>query len=81
MCCARVVSTVRSFSFLLPPQQFSLYYRCTARKDDLDGGGGHRSREHTELLVSEFELGTLWDEYGLVGDIIVCSNLLPIARR
>jgi hypothetical protein len=23
------------------------------------------------MLVQEFELGTLWDEYGLVGDIVV----------
>ena len=30
-----------------------------------------RSQAHTELLVEEFELGMLWDEYGLVGDIVV----------
>jgi len=24
------------------------------------------------MLVQEFELGTLWDEYGLVGNIVVC---------
>ncbi len=47
------------------------FFRCTANRTDLDGEGGRRSREHTELLVNEFELGTLWDEYGLVGDIIV----------
>jgi hypothetical protein len=23
------------------------------------------------MLVEEFELGVLWDEYGLVGDIVV----------
>ena len=33
------------------------------------------SQAHTELLVEVFELGTLWDEYGLVGDIIV--SVLP----
>jgi hypothetical protein len=47
------------------------FSRCTAKRTDLDGESGRRSREHTELLVNEFELGTLWDEYGLVGDIIV----------
>jgi hypothetical protein len=36
-----------------------------------------RSQPHTELLVEEFELGTLWDEYGLVGDIIVCIHFHP----
>ena len=36
-----------------------------------------RSQPHTELLVEEFELGTLWDEYGLVGDIIICPHFHP----
>jgi hypothetical protein len=35
-----------------------------------------RSQAHTELLVEEFELGMLWDEYGLVGDIVVHFFLL-----
>jgi hypothetical protein len=46
--------------------------RCTAPANDLDSGQHvRRSQAHTELLVEEFELGMLWDEYGLVGDIIV----------
>ena len=28
------------------------------------------------MLVREFELGTLWDKYSIIGDIIV-SNILP----
>jgi Plavaka transposase len=28
------------------------------------------------VLVSEFELGILWDEYGLVGDLVVCNHLI-----
>ena len=47
---------------------------CTAK--DLTVAGGRRSREHTEALVSEFELGILWDEYGLVGDLVVCNHLV-----
>lgn len=31
-----------------------------------------RSKAHTELLVEEFELGMLWEEYGIVGDVVVC---------
>jgi Plavaka transposase len=27
------------------------------------------------MLVEEFELGILWDEYGLVGDVIVCIHV------
>ncbi len=48
--------------------------RCTARLDDLDNscaGNVLCGCEHTEMLVKEFELGDLWDDYGLVGDIIV----------
>ena len=50
--------------------------RCTAHQNDLDGGGGRWSCDHTELLVSELELGVLWDEYGLVGDIVVCLFIM-----
>jgi hypothetical protein len=55
--------------------------RCTAPANDLDSGQHvHRSQAHTELLVEEFELGMLWDEYGLVGDIVVCLvRLLTVA--
>jgi len=48
------------------------FHRCTAPACDLDcGESTRRSREHTELLVEELELGVLWDEYGLVGDVVV----------
>ncbi len=30
-----------------------------------------RSVEHTCAVAEYFELGTLWEEYGLVGDVIV----------
>jgi hypothetical protein len=50
--------------------------RCTAPANNLDSGQHvRRSQAHTELLVEEFELGMLWDEYGLVGDIVVCILL------
>ncbi|KAG2048436.1 hypothetical protein BDR06DRAFT_1072550 [Suillus hirtellus] len=46
--------------------------KCTAPADGLDNGTyGRHSRDHTKVLVEEFELGVLWDEYGLVGDIVV----------
>jgi hypothetical protein len=46
--------------------------RCTAPVNNLDSGWHVRcSQAHAELLVEEFELGMLWDEYGLVGDIVV----------
>jgi hypothetical protein len=39
--------------------------------NDLDRPSPRRCQEHTEALVEELELGILWDEYGLVGDIVV----------
>ncbi|OBZ73048.1 hypothetical protein A0H81_06618 [Grifola frondosa] len=54
--------------------------RCTALNNDLDGaGGGRRTREHTEALVADFELGVLWNEYGLIGDIVPFTNDFPRA--
>lgn len=48
-----------------------LTVRCTANPDNLEGESILRCREHTEELVSLFELNVLWDEYGLVGDVVV----------
>ena len=45
--------------------------RCTGPLNKPDSEGGRRTRELTDLLVDELELGILWDEYGLVGDIVV----------
>ena len=58
---------------------FSIYnyanyanYRCTAHLSNLDGGDSTlHHEEHTERLVQAFELGDLWDAYGVIGDIIV----------
>ena len=50
-----------------------------APSDDLDG---HRhlchSCAHTVMLSMAFESGTLWDEYGIIGDVIVSCNLLHV---
>ncbi|PSS35368.1 hypothetical protein PHLCEN_2v1705, partial [Hermanssonia centrifuga] len=54
--------------------------KCTASADKLDdAGAGRRSREHTETLVRELELGELWEEYGLVGDLVPFTNDFPRA--
>jgi hypothetical protein len=68
-----VVPAVSIFSML--SIFLTLAARCTAKKTDLDGGGGWRSHEHMEVLMSRFDLGTLWDKYGLIRDIIVCLLL------
>lgn len=48
--------------------------RCTAPSTDLDGDAGcPRSHIHTDTLLSgELELKELWDDYGIVGDLLVC---------
>jgi hypothetical protein len=52
------------------------YRRCTAPSHNLDGDATRQCQVHTEMLVQEFELGTLWDEFGLVGDIVVGFTFL-----
>ena len=51
--------------------------RCTADKKNLDATRSmDRTRAHTEAVVEEFELGELWQRYGIIGDIVVCLLLL-----
>ena len=65
--CPKYVFYFDDFMFLLTNLS-----RCTAPADDRDSGQHvRRSQAHSELLVEEFELGMLWDEYGLVGNIVV----------
>ena len=45
--------------------------RCTADQKDLDGEAGLQSHEHTQLLMETLDCKTLWDEYGIVGDVLV----------
>ena len=53
----------------------NVYYkwtnRCTADRKNLDGGGVRRSHEHTRLLMETFSVKTLWDDHGVVADILV----------
>ncbi|KAI0676186.1 hypothetical protein C8Q78DRAFT_1065111 [Trametes maxima] len=53
---------------------------CMRPKVDLEKGAGlPRGRVHTEFAVQEFELGDLWDDYGIVGDIVPFTNDFPRA--
>ena len=52
------------------------FNRCTASSSDLDGPGGRRTREFTKALIDELDAKTLWDEYGIDGDILVCRIYL-----
>jgi hypothetical protein len=39
--------------------------------DALDTGGPLRSREHLTVLFQETTPGIMWDQYGVVGDVLV----------
>jgi hypothetical protein len=49
--------------------------RCQGEKKDLDGNLSKlpRTRELTELLVGEWAVCDLWDKFGIVSDIVVCT--------
>ncbi|RDX52407.1 hypothetical protein OH76DRAFT_1345325 [Lentinus brumalis] len=53
---------------------------CTAPNKDLDGeDANRRPRSITDYMVREFELGALWEDYGIVGDVVPFTNDFPRA--
>ncbi|KAG1720676.1 hypothetical protein EDB19DRAFT_1917810 [Suillus lakei] len=53
--------------------------RCLSSRINLDEQAGWRCRHHTDVLVEEGTLGELWDEYGIVGDLVPFTNDFPRA--
>lgn len=54
-------------------------FRCTALPDDLDESDSvPRSHEHTRMLLDAYTLKELWDEYGVVGDLVVSAAALVL---
>ncbi|CAK5272542.1 unnamed protein product [Mycena citricolor] len=43
---------------------------CTASNKDLDGPGGRRSQAHTELLFQALDHTGMWDDYGVIPDVL-----------
>lgn len=53
-------------------------YRCDTRPGNLDDFSAHQqTHEKTDILLQLFDLGIVWDEYGLRSDVVVCWTLLP----
>ena len=48
--------------------------RCTALPKDLDGAGGCRTRDFTDLLCETLDSDQLWDNYGIDDDIVMCAS-------
>ncbi|KAJ6569998.1 hypothetical protein B0H10DRAFT_2168833 [Mycena sp. CBHHK59/15] len=44
--------------------------KCTASREDLDGPSGRRTQLHTETLFDVLDHGTMWDQYGVVPDVL-----------
>ncbi|KAF7292184.1 hypothetical protein MIND_01245700 [Mycena indigotica] len=44
--------------------------RCHASNKDLDGEGGRRTQQHTEDLFDAFDHKALWDQYGVIPDVL-----------
>ncbi|KAG2032240.1 hypothetical protein BDR03DRAFT_936086 [Suillus americanus] len=53
--------------------------RCLAFPSSLDEGGVSQSCEHTDALVDSIDFGILWDEYGIIGELVPFTNDFPRA--
>ncbi|KAJ7932345.1 hypothetical protein B0H13DRAFT_2518823 [Mycena leptocephala] len=53
--------------------------RCLSPADDLDHPSGRRSHEHTDALLEACTLKELWDDFGIVGDLIPFTAGFPRA--
>ncbi|EIW75164.1 hypothetical protein CONPUDRAFT_66110, partial [Coniophora puteana RWD-64-598 SS2] len=53
--------------------------RCLAFPDDLDSGAPQRCRQHNEALVESLPPDVLWDEYGIIADVVPFTNDFPRA--
>ena len=53
--------------------------RCLTPPSDLDQYPiNPQSKEHTATVIQNLELGEVWDEYGLIGDVVVRVNSLNV---
>ncbi|KAG2341453.1 hypothetical protein BDR05DRAFT_976999 [Suillus weaverae] len=51
--------------------------RAATQSSDLDGDGGPQSCKLLDALIEEVDLGTLWDEWGFIADIMPFTNNFP----
>ncbi|KAG1724210.1 uncharacterized protein EDB91DRAFT_1255351 [Suillus paluster] len=53
--------------------------RCMSHRKNLDSESLCRNRDHTEALVEEVTSTDLWDEYGIINDLVPFTNDFPRA--
>jgi hypothetical protein len=72
LCCAALVLPV---NILLSLSLFvhNFFHSCQGEKNNLDGPLSRlpRTRHLTEKLISNHQVGTLWDKFGIISDVVV----------
>ncbi|KAG1904171.1 uncharacterized protein F5891DRAFT_1126616 [Suillus fuscotomentosus] len=53
--------------------------KCIAVRTNLDGDATYRTRKFTDFLINELHADVLWDEFGLIGDLVPFTNDFPRA--
>ncbi|KAI5984109.1 hypothetical protein F5J12DRAFT_907961 [Pisolithus orientalis] len=53
--------------------------KCLAMRQELNTDALYQRHEHAEVLIEEFDLKTLQDAYGIVGDTIPFTSSFPCA--
>lgn len=71
--CAKWVSFLSSCHVVLCSP--SMPGRCDAPRQNLDGGGDRRTHGVTDALLDSLDLKDLWDDYGIVGDLLVGPSM------
>ncbi|KAF8123085.1 hypothetical protein EV363DRAFT_1404165 [Boletus edulis] len=51
--------------------------KCMARNKHLDDDALYRCRKHTDILVEDIDTGVLWNEYGIIADLVPFTNDFP----
>ncbi|THH12620.1 hypothetical protein EW146_g7529 [Bondarzewia mesenterica] len=53
--------------------------RCGADHNDLDAGGSPRSHACTRLLMDTYDVKTLWEDHGIIDDVLPFTSHFPRA--
>ncbi|KAG2082117.1 hypothetical protein BD769DRAFT_1633461 [Suillus cothurnatus] len=48
--------------------------KCIAVRTDLDSGGMYHCCEHTDFIIGELHEDILWNEYGIISDLVLFTN-------
>ena len=59
------------------------FHSCQGEKNNLDGPLSKlpRTRDLTEMLVSNQQVGTLWDKFGIISDVVVSRMQFPFVKQ